>query len=265
MASRKQLPSMVYIPDEVLLNNVFIWLPAKMVAQMRCVSKPWNAFLSQSSFIKFHVDHSIRNHDEVVMVFYGAFSLNSKPFTAHSCRSPNDNVTNSIKVPVNTLSENGCCYVIGSVNGLICFVERSCVPHAIHIWNPTLVAMFPLPSSKFVRPENCRDLLWFGFDPKTDDYKVVKIIGRQSQHFFTSLDGVYEAKEWLQVEVYSMRKSCWKVITQKFPSQFKRIYDENEVCLDGHDGHLHWLGCHDESDEVWSPPDTLGETITINS
>ncbi|GJV84616.1 hypothetical protein Tco_1524514 [Tanacetum coccineum] len=66
---------------------------------------------------------------------------------------------------------------------------------------------------------------------------------------FTSFDGVYEAKEWLQVEVYSMRKSCWKVITQKFPSQFKKIYDENEVCLDGHDGHLHWLGCHDESDE----------------
>ncbi|PWA50541.1 F-box domain-containing protein [Artemisia annua] len=245
MASRKQLPTMVYIPDEVLLNNIFVQLPAKMVAQMRCVSKPWNAFLSQPSFIKSHLDHSICNNDEVVIVFYSPFSLNFKPFTAHPCRFPCDEVTSSIKVPVNTRPKHAYCYVIGSVNGLICFVG---VPQVVHIWNPTLSAMLSLPPSNSTWTVDCHNLFRFGFDPKTDDYKVVKITGRHgTQHILTSIDDIYEAKEWLQVEVFSMRKSCWKVITQKFPSQVKRIYYENEVSLDGRDGHLHWIGCLDES------------------
>ncbi|PWA49899.1 phospholipase C1 [Artemisia annua] len=217
MASRKQLPTMVYIPDEVLLNNIFVRLPAKMVAQMRCVSKPWNAFLSQPSFIKSHLDHSIRNNDEVVMVFYSPFSLNFKPFTAHPCRFPCDEVTISIKVPVNTRPKHTYGFVIGSVNGLICFVEQSCVSQVVHIWNPALSAMLSLPPSNSTCPVDYHNLFRFGFDPKTDDYKVVKITGcHGTQHIFTSTDDIYEAKEWLQVK-------------------------------DGHDGHLHWIGYLDES------------------
>ncbi|KAL7592465.1 hypothetical protein Lser_V15G33451 [Lactuca serriola] len=49
-------------------------------------------------------------------------------------------------------------------------------------------------------------------------------------------------KEWLQAEIYSMRKGCWKFITQRIPSHVAMIFEHNYVCVDGHDGHLHWSG-----------------------
>lgn len=48
-------------------------------------------------------------------------------------------------------------------------------------------------------------------------------------------------EEWLQVEVYSMRKGSWKVIAQRFPSQITGIKITDDACVDGHVGHLHWL------------------------
>lgn len=43
-----------------------------------------------------------------------------------------------------------------------------------------------------------------------------------------------------------MRKGCWEIITQRFPSHVTRISDQDEVYVDGLDGHLHWLGYIDE-------------------
>ncbi|KAJ9554008.1 hypothetical protein OSB04_018053 [Centaurea solstitialis] len=46
----------------------------------------------------------------------------------------------------------------------------------------------------------------------------------------------------IQVEIYSLRKCSWESITERFPPNVTGIDDRDEVCLDGHDGHLHWLG-----------------------
>ncbi|CAH1452778.1 unnamed protein product [Lactuca virosa] len=48
--------------------------------------------------------------------------------------------------------------------------------------------------------------------------------------------------EWLPVETYSMRKGSWKFITQSVPSHVQNIYDFDDLCVDGHAGHLHWHG-----------------------
>ena len=52
--------------------------------------------------------------------------------------------------------------------------------------------------------------------------------------------------EKIQVEIYSLRKCSWESITERFPSNVTRIVDRDEVCLDCHDGHLHWLGYVDK-------------------
>ncbi|CAI9286198.1 unnamed protein product [Lactuca saligna] len=84
-------------------------------------------------------------------------------------------------------------------------------------------------------------LFRFGFDPKTDDYKVVKL---------TAFAKGFHVKWWMDVEIYSMKKGSWKLITERFPSHITWI-DENEVvCADGHDGYLHWLGCTNEEEDI---------------
>ncbi|XP_042752602.1 F-box/kelch-repeat protein At3g06240 isoform X1 [Lactuca sativa] len=219
-----------------LLLNIFIRLLAKEVGQMRCVSKSWNALLSRSSFIKSHLHHSINNNDRTLLVFYNniSSSCNRKPFTTHPFRSPKLKLTNLIKLPLvnpRSVYSASIIKVIGSVHGLIC----SSYGNVIHIWNPSLSMVSTLsPHSKPPR-YNSEIHFRFGFDLKTEDYKVVKLIGLTSTL-------PYLVKKWLQVEVYSMRKGSWEFITQRFPSDVTRIFDIDFVCADGHDGHLHWLG-----------------------
>ncbi|CAH1425347.1 unnamed protein product [Lactuca virosa] len=82
----------------------------------------------------------------------------------------------------------------------------------------------------------------FGFDPKTDDYKVVKLTGLIGPR-------TYAIRWWLQIEIYSMRKGSWELITERFPSHITNLIDGDSVCVDGHDGHLHWLGYVNEEED----------------
>ncbi|KAJ9553923.1 hypothetical protein OSB04_017968 [Centaurea solstitialis] len=70
----------------------------------------------------------------------------------------------------------------------------------------------------------------FRFDPYNDDYKIVWI-GKLPEGL-------------VLVHVYSMRKRCWKFVTERFPPNLE-IFGEGKVCGDGHEGHLHWLCCNE--------------------
>ncbi|KAI3816883.1 hypothetical protein L1987_10667 [Smallanthus sonchifolius] len=92
----------------------------------------------------------------------------------------------------------------------------------------------------------------FGFDPKTDDYKVVKfsLLFRPSSLPQPVDDSCF--LDWLPVEVYSRRKGSWKLISDRFPSHVDCILDYDPLLfITGVDGHLHWL-CYDGkfTDEV---------------
>lgn len=231
------------LPGEVL-SNIFIRLLAKQLAQMRCICKPWNALLSDSSFIKSHLKHSKHNNDEILLHFSRPFSFGRNPFTTHPSHSPDLELTKFIKLPDNPQSETSG-EVIGSMNGLICFSYRSYSLssryYAIYIWNPSLSVMLTLPSCAIPLDDySVKNHLRFGFDPKTDDYKVVKFIGPLQTRDMVP-----------QVEVYSMRKGSWDVIDQRLPSHITRIRRQNRVCVDGPDGHLHWLCA---TDYEWKQP-----------
>ncbi|KAL4591314.1 hypothetical protein LXL04_004272 [Taraxacum kok-saghyz] len=221
--------TMENLSDDVLCN-IFSPLPAKQLAQMRCISKFWNDLLSQPSFIKLHLDRSIRNNDGIILIFFDSFSFDSEPFTTHLTRSPYLKHPNFIKLPVNLQSKHGVGNVIGSVNGLVCFKYRSYHDSkVIYIWNPSLSALLTLPA--YSTPSHSYDMIHynfaFGFDPKENDYKVVKIM---------QVDN-----EWMQVEVYSMRKGSWKLITENIPSHITSVYSQEDICVDGHAGRVHWL------------------------
>ncbi|XP_023765499.1 F-box/kelch-repeat protein At3g06240 isoform X2 [Lactuca sativa] len=226
-----------------LLSKIFILLMAKQLAQMRCVSKSWNALLSHPSFIKSHLHHSINNNDRILLVFYEKTSSSDhEKFVAYPCRPPYLELSNFIKLPlppVNPKSGDNSSFtdIIGSVHGLICSRYTDDV---IHIWNPSLSAVSTLP------PYSCSlgdDVSFgFGYDGNTDDYKVVKISGVFGPHTIRPGFSILVVKEWLQAEIYSMRKGCWKFITQRIPSHVAMIFEHNYVCVDGHDGHLHWSG-----------------------
>ena len=231
---QKILRSMANTPDDVL-HEVFIRLPAKLVARMRCVCKYWNGFFTTPSFIKSHLNHSINTNKEILLEFDCEFPFfdYENPCTAEYSHPLNPELPNFLKFPVNTVPPFSSFNLIGSVNGLICFVDGGCSSTwGVHIWNPSLSAFLTLPPYSI--GSSCKDKYLrfrFGFDPKADDYKVVKVI---------RIEGSDIRNEW-PVEVYSLRKGLWEVISERFPSGVRNLC-RNELGVGWHDGRVHWLG-----------------------
>nr|XP_043608792.1 F-box protein CPR1-like [Erigeron canadensis] len=215
------------IPDDVLLSNIFIRLAAKQLAQMRSLSKTWNSRLSHPSFIKSHLDHSKDTNDEILMVFQNSYISEITPFTTHT--TPDLQLTNSVNVHMNSSSAYG--HFVGAVNGLICLFSNG----VFKIWNPSLSSLIALPPYTFDSDED--DITFnhrFGFDPKTNDYKVIKLT------YNSSVDDNI-AYNWFPVEVFSVLKGSWESITERFPSHVETILNMNEFVVDGYDGRLHYL------------------------
>ncbi|CAI9286199.1 unnamed protein product [Lactuca saligna] len=226
MGSPRQSTTIENLPNELLVN-IFIRLLAKQLAQMRSISKSWNSLLSKSSFVRTQLNHSIYNQDKTLFHFsddhYYGFKLSV---------NPNPQLISFIKLPPNPESPHTSIRVIDSVNGLIC---SSYSDTAIQIWNPSLSTLLNLPPYSMPSDEydSIKIFFRFGFDPKTDDYKVVKL---------TAFADGSSVIWWMDVEIYSMKKGSWKLITERVPSHITWIDENDVVCVDGHDGHLHWLG-----------------------
>ncbi|KAL4571614.1 hypothetical protein LXL04_018377 [Taraxacum kok-saghyz] len=241
MASPQNPATMDDLSEDVL-SNIFIRLLAKQLAQMRCLSKSWNTLLSQSSFIKSHLNRSIKNNDPVLLIFNELFPSN-KPFTAHPSRSPNRELTNFVKIPIVSPTDFAAGLLIGSFNGLLCFAYKC----RIYICNPSLSAVLTLPpfsnrTSGYIIIEMT---FRFAFDPRTEDYKVIKL-----STFLLPHNADPALADFQNVEIYSMRNRSWKFINQRFPWRVKYLSKQDEVHGDGHDGYLHWLGYVDDERKV---------------
>ncbi|KAJ9554350.1 LOW QUALITY PROTEIN: hypothetical protein OSB04_018395 [Centaurea solstitialis] len=259
MAPTKHRTTIQSLPDDVL-SKILIRLPAKPLARMRCVSKPMYAFLSQPSFIKSHLHRSIHNTDDEVFLIFNDGLCSNYPFsvTAHFSRSPRRVVDNFIKMPSSIpQSAYDTVKILGSVNGLICFSFEPENDFVIQIWNPSLSAVSTLPPfhdhARFLSDyDNFQMHFRFGYDPKTDDYKLVKLTNRYKKQpdLFCFTIFAFDLRSFVndvgkipEVEVYSMRKGSWKSLQDhSFPRHVSGIIDENVVSVDGHDGFIHWLG-----------------------
>ncbi|KAK1419124.1 hypothetical protein QVD17_28282 [Tagetes erecta] len=212
MENIPQTPSSVEnLPGEVV-SDILIRLPAKPLAQFRTASKSFNTLISNPSFIKSHLHRSTSTHDDdTLMLIHSLFCFNSSnPITTHHSESPNISNSGSIKLPqsFNLPPRYNRASVIGSVNGLVCFlltIGVGFVTPVIHIWNPSLSAVMTVAPYAVVG-DGVLDLHYgFGFDPVNDDYKIVKFARMfQPPGFLTAGDCVFQ--DWLEVEVYSMKK-----------------------------------------------------------
>nr|POE85753.1 f-box/kelch-repeat protein [Quercus suber] len=95
------------------------------------------------------------------------------------------------------LSSRLCSYfqLVGSANGLFCLYDEN----RFILWNPCIRKFITLPNPSVEFP--C--YLAFGFDSRTNDYKVVRIAYRSNTR--------YEGAKPPLVEVYSVSEGSWRV------------------------------------------------------
>ncbi|XVF84191.1 hypothetical protein PTKIN_Ptkin17bG0005700 [Pterospermum kingtungense] len=97
-------------------------------------------------------------------------------------------------------------YVIGSCNGLLCLDD---IFGNVVFWNPSTKQCKFLPQSSVQRPPSAIESEFyctgFGFDPKSEDYKVVRFVDFSDEDYHDI--GIN------QVELYSLKSDSWKEIS----------------------------------------------------
>ena len=192
-----------YLPEEVVLE-ILHRLPVKSLIRFRCVSKSWNSLITTPAFINSHLtrSHSLLSNSNKLIVRHCL----DKPYVENyklidDSNDSFDQIQN-IELPL-TSRRIQHFRLIGSANGLFSLFEQE----RFILWNPSIRKCITLPKPCITVKAHgrltCRPA--FGFDPRTNDYKVVRIAFPSD-----------EAKPPL-IEAYSLNEDSWKLTSASFP------------------------------------------------
>nr|POE98503.1 f-box protein [Quercus suber] len=111
--------------------------------------------------------------------------------------------------PFHGQSSTGVFRVVGTCNGLICLADGIYTyVYNFILWNPCVkkYVRLPNPNFSFRTTGPYTATVGFGFDSKTNDYKVVRFVTPEDRDFE---EGEFTPK----VEVYSLATGEWRVVT----------------------------------------------------
>ena len=224
------------LPED-LLTEILSKLPVKCLGRFKCVSKSWYALITNPNFITKHVTwaNSHNPHRRAILRHCDEWE---NPLVA---TLSNDTLELSGDVDLLQLFQHQVCEVLvfGACNGIICLAatlrkdgDIICGGEQLVLWNPATRESKMLPP---IHPPS--DLpghfshIGFGFDSKTNDYKVVRILHYNSQY---------------EVAVYCLSADSWRVIdsspspsywihSSRYPSYVNGVdhwwaFDPGKVC-----------------------------------
>ncbi|XP_004517282.1 F-box/kelch-repeat protein At3g23880-like [Cicer arietinum] len=189
------------LPDELIVE-ILTLLTVKSILRLKCVSKSWNALISNPKFVKFHLQRSTRNK-QLLLTLIASSSYVHCGVVTFPIRSLLENISTTLCYePMNYT--NDCSRVIGSCNGLLCLLgfSNTIGPSSIWIqfWNPATGIL----SEKFKSINHPRHYRYerlrctFGYDNLSHTYKVVAVTSMEVKVFSLS-DNIWKHLESLPV------------------------------------------------------------------
>ncbi|KAK6155127.1 hypothetical protein DH2020_009375 [Rehmannia glutinosa] len=155
------------MPEDVILE-ILLRLPVKTLLQFKCVCKQWYSLIGSSSFVNQHFRH-LSNQERLLIRHYRpdkeryAFALYvDEIFSGYE-------EPDHLQMPVTVAA------LMGPLNGVFCVVSLS---GQMALLNPAMRQFKPLPLIHAnVQPylSSYDNLLGFGLDPLSGDYKLVSI------------------------------------------------------------------------------------------
>ncbi|KAH1108849.1 hypothetical protein J1N35_012617 [Gossypium stocksii] len=179
------------------LFKVRAMLYVKDILRFKCVSKFWCSWIEDPYFIRLHLSYSLKtNTNRSLIVRHCKYQ-----FLSVNYDSPK--ITRRLKQPLG--EQKKYIQILGSCNGLLAVEDEN---GRILLWNPSTRKYQVLPSTEieFSSPpiRYSRSTYYgFGYDPVSDDYKVVRIVqllGANDEYFHS------------EVKVYSLRSNFWRRI-----------------------------------------------------
>ena len=120
--------------------------------------------------------------------------------------------------------------MVGTCNGLVCLSDNlNTYIDKLFLWNPCVRKFVKIPSPNVEVTFWKYESIGFGFDAKTNDYKVARVV--------TLVDNAHSRKDRPVVEVYSLSTGEWRMVTALLPICTLRGREQVGFV----NGALHWL------------------------
>ncbi|CAI0466506.1 unnamed protein product [Linum tenue] len=194
------------IPDALITDILFRLPLSPCTVRFRCLSKSWCDFLTKPSSIAKTLSSSASPPDHQFL-FEWIERTENRSVRFHSWH-PSD-TPERIQMPFDPAKPRrpdvrfaGCC------NGLLCLIQWDGKQDDPILWNPATSETKIVPPSPFERRSDCSSsAIGFGFDPESNDYKIVRPLYIESCCF----------RSLYFLEIYSLRNDSWTKLDD-FPS-----------------------------------------------
>ncbi|CAL1363312.1 unnamed protein product [Linum trigynum] len=238
----------VFLTEDILINILLRLRAAICIARFRCVCRSWRILLSDPQFIRrflfFQKSDDLESlqilftggpdaPETTAVVHYSLYSYDTLGLISEGDLPCAPSNSKSFSYPLQfRLTVVGCC------GGIFCIADANPnAPSDLILWNPatsetklilprTTCPPYPPGLEKYV------ELAGFGYDPDTNDYKVVRILKMDHDQ-----DEIYLPlpQPFMYAEVYSLRKDSWKKLIDDDRADLSRsafghyVYQQREI------------------------------------
>ncbi|XP_074276590.1 F-box protein CPR1-like [Silene latifolia] len=225
------------LPTEIS-TDILHRLGVKTLIKCTILSKSFLSLIASPDFISTHI---AQHTNSQLLLRY--FTLDNKEIYHFE---PDDDTFSGFRsqgllIPFH----NNCFTVAGCVNGVLCLVDDFGGHEGtlIILWNPSIrkFVHVPRPIMVFKTHGPYQSACGFGFDSISDDYKVVRVVDLDTVHW----KNPQTTRPPTQVEVFSLKTGCWRVIGDG-PSYLIKRHDSEYrgyiPCFSN--GSVYWVGYH---------------------
>ncbi|GMY19079.1 F-box/kelch-repeat protein At3g06240-like isoform X1 [Fagus crenata] len=213
------------LPVEIV-TQILLRLPLKSIIISTSVCKTWKSIIQNPTFISTYLHHSTTiNHHHHLLLFRLCEQRNPKE--VYLLLNDEENFTQHPTV-------------VNTCNGLVCLSDDLFgYANQFFLWNPCLRKFINLayPNVNYRSHGGFDASIGFGFDSKTNDYKVVRVV--------TLVDNPDSRKDRPVVEVHSLSTGEWRMVTALPP--ICTLLGCTQVGFV--DGALHWLAFRRNDDD----------------
>ncbi|XP_059638689.1 F-box/kelch-repeat protein At3g06240-like [Cornus florida] len=197
-----------FLPHDLFID-VLTRLPVKTLIRCACVCKSWYSLVTNPNFITAHHNRSsiVNNNNLVLLRSCSDDDANVVHYSL--LRSENGMFSNYAELGLPLKSyRNPSLRIIGICNGLVCLSDDL---HGygvkLYLWNPSIQKTITLPPLRmnFQSHGPFKHSIGFGFDARTDDYKVVRTV-----YLFCQPNNCEPPPE---IDIFSLSTGTWRNIS----------------------------------------------------
>ncbi|OMP07163.1 hypothetical protein COLO4_07575 [Corchorus olitorius] len=230
------MPGGINLPHDILME-ILCRLAVKDLLRLRCVSKSCGDLIDSPDFAKLHLSHALTTNSH-------RFLLLQRIFEPYSLDLDSLEHAQIKRTDLNSFTDLQVKFpIIGSCNGLIALETHN---GDIVISNPITRKIRKVPRySSLPASTEDEDVLvnyGFGYDPVSDDYKLVMLIRllRHNGINKNQVDSIVSS-----TKIYSFKVGCWRSCFHEIPCNL--FMRDNAILVNNA---LHWLIFYPKSSVV---------------